>query len=517
MINPLMNMDYPDPDVIRVEDTYYMVSTTMHFMPGGVLLKSYDLMNWEIVSYIYDTLDDTPAQMLDGEKNIYGQGMWAPSLRYHKGMFYVLFAANDTHKTYLYRAADVCGPWEKSYIEGFYHDSSLFFDDDDRVYIIYGNKSIRITELDSGLNGPKAGGLDRIIVEDTGHPGLGFEGTHFYKINGRYYSFFIHSLRDRWFRTEACYTSDSLEGEFTGGDVLQDDMGHRGAGVAQGGIVDTPDGEWYAVLFQDRGAVGRIPVLVPVRWENDYPIFGVDGRVPREINVKSTRPDYKYSPLYESDKFDYISGKDGRYEIKKVWQWNHAPKRELYSFEERKGVFRVYSGKICSNLTQAYNILTQRTYDSYSEVSVIVDAEGINEGDYAGICAFQGLYAAIAVTKDSQGYELVMLGKDIEDCAGGINPRNVEERVYDRHRIDSPAVRLKCSFDCRCGKDEARFFYESSEGWKELGHGKKMQFTLDHFTGCRYGLFYYSTIVEKGHADFMDFVYEVSESSRSLE
>lgn len=516
MINPLMNMDYPDPDVIRVEDTYYMVSTTMHFMPGGAVLKSYDLMNWEIASYIYDTLDDTPAQMLDGEKNIYGQGMWAPSIRYHKGMFYVLFAANDTHKTYLYRAADVCGPWEKSYIEGFYHDSSLFFDDDDRVYIIYGNKSIRITELDSGLNGPKEGGLDRIIVEDAGHPGLGFEGTHFYKINGRYYSFFIHSLRDRWFRTEACYTSDSLEGEFTGGDVLQDDMGYRGAGVAQGGIVDTPDGEWYAVLFQDRGAVGRIPVLVPVRWENDYPVFGVDGKVPLEMNVKSTRPDYEYSPLYESDNFDYTSDKDGRYDMKKVWQWNHAPKSELYTFEERKGALRLYSGKICSSLTHAYNTLTQRTYDSFSEVSVTVDAECINEGDYAGICALQGLYAAIAVTKDSQGYELVMLGKDIEDCAGGVKPCDVAERVYDRHRISGPAVRLKCSFDCRDGKDEARFFYECSEGWKELGDGKKMQFTLDHFAGCRYGLFYYSTIVEKGHADFMKFVYTVLESAGSV-
>lgn len=509
MINPLMKMDYPDPDVIRVGDTYYMASTTMHFMPGGALLRSYDLMNWEIVSYIYGTLDGTPAQKLEGEDNIYGRGMWAPSLRYHKGMFYVVFVANDTHKTYLYKAVDVCGPWQKSYIDGFYHDPSLFFDDDDRVYIIYGNKTIHITELDNSLSGPKAGGLDRIIVEDKGHPSLGFEGTHFYKINGKYYSFFIHSLRDRWFRTEACYMADSLEGEFTGGDVLQDDMGYRGAGVAQGGIVDTPDGEWYAILFQDRGAVGRIPVLIPVKWENDYPVFGEDSKVPHEIDVKSTRPGYTYAPLYESDNFEYTSDEDGNYNIKKVWQWNHEPKRKLYSFDDRKGALRLYSGKICNNLLQAYNTLTQRTYDPYSEVSVIVDASGINEGDYAGVCALQGLYAAIAVTKDKEGYELVMIGKDIEDCAGGKKPCDISERIYGRHRINEPAVRLKCSFDCRDGKDRARFYYEGNEGWTELGGGKKMQFMLDHFTGCRYGLFYYSTIVENGHADFMEFTYDV--------
>ena len=175
------------------------------------------------------------------------------------------FVANDTGKTYIYSAPSIEGPWKKSYIKGFYHDCSILFDDDDRVYIASGNKYIRLQELDADLSGPKEGGIDRIVVKDEGHPGLGYEGTHFYKINGKYYLFFIHSLRKEWKRVEACFVSDSLEGEFTGGDVLNDDMGYCNQGVAQGGIVDTPDGKWYAVLFQDRGAVGRIPVLVPIR------------------------------------------------------------------------------------------------------------------------------------------------------------------------------------------------------------------------------------------------------------
>ena len=246
-INPITRLDYPDPDVIRVDNTYYMVSTTMHFMPGCEILRSYDLVNWEHASYVYDVLDSTPGQKIEGEENIYGQGMWAASLRYHKGIFYVCFVANDTGKTYIYSAPSIEGPWKKSYIKGFYHDCSILFDDDDRVYIASGNKYIRLQELDADLSGPKEGGIDRIVVKDEGHPGLGYEGTHFYKINGKYYLFFIHSLRKEWKRVEACFVSDSLEGEFTGGDVLNDDMGYCNQGVAQGGIVDTPDGKWYAV------------------------------------------------------------------------------------------------------------------------------------------------------------------------------------------------------------------------------------------------------------------------------
>ena len=126
-INPITKLDYPDPDVIRVDDTYYMVSTTMYFMPGCEILRSYDLINWEHAAFVYNRLDSTPAQKLSGKENIYGQGMWAASLRYHDGIFYIVFVANDTHKTYLYTASDINGPWKKSEIPGFYHDNSVLF------------------------------------------------------------------------------------------------------------------------------------------------------------------------------------------------------------------------------------------------------------------------------------------------------------------------------------------------------------------------------------------------------
>ena len=306
-VNPITRLDYPDPDVIRVGDIYYMVSTTMHFMPGGEILRSYDLVNWEHAAFVYDRLDSTPGQRLEGGQNVYGKGMWAASLRYHKDKFYVCFVANDTGKTYLYTSGAIAGPWEKHQIEGFYHDCSLLFDGDD-AYIAYGGKDIYITQLNAGLTAPLAGGLHRLAVSDAGHPGLGYEGTHFYKINGKYYLFFIHSLRDRWMRTEACFVADTIDGTFSGGDVLVDDRGYCGQGVAQGGIVDTPGGDWYAVLFQDHGAVGRIPVLVPVTWEADYPVFGRDKCIPQQFEVPCPRQEHTYVPLVQSDDFRKASG-----------------------------------------------------------------------------------------------------------------------------------------------------------------------------------------------------------------
>lgn len=238
MQNPIMKCDYPDPDVIRVNDTYYMLSTTMHYFPGGAILRSYDLINWELVNYLYDILEDTEAARLADNRGIYGQGMWAPCLRYHAGTFYVCFVANDVHKTYLFYTTDIEGSWKHQEIEGFYHDASLLFDED-RVYIVYGNTEIYITELKPDLSGPLDGGLQRLLLKDTGKIRLGYEGTHIYHINGKYYLFFIHwpdtgSQR----RTQACFVSDSLTGEFQGRDVLDDDLGYHNQGIAQGGIVE---------------------------------------------------------------------------------------------------------------------------------------------------------------------------------------------------------------------------------------------------------------------------------------
>ena len=519
-VNPLTRMDYPDPDVIRVEDTYYMVSTTMHFMPGCEILRSYDLVNWEHVSYVYDYLDGTPGQRLEGDAQIYGKGMWAASLRYHKGTYYVVFVANDTRTTYLYRATQVQGPWSKSTIEGFYHDCSLLFDEDDRIYLAYGNKEIHIQELKADLSGPKEDGLHRIAVVDEGHPTLGYEGTHFYKIKGKYYLFFIHSLRKCWRRVEACFVADSLEDEFVGGDVLNDDRGYCGQGVAQGGIVDTPEGRWYGILFQDSGAVGRIPVLIPVSFEQDYPVFGEAGKVPQCFDTPQGKVGYRYQPLVESDDFRMNAencglGREakrlyGSFGLKSCWQFNHEPALHLTRLDTDAGTWSVTTDKLCDNVTQARNTLTQRmTYPGCSG-QVTVDGSRLKIGDYVGLSAFQGCYGLIALTREADGYYVVMRGKSPEDVSlqakAGTDYQGQEyARVFLGNRAN---VRLKVSVDFTNMKDEAHFYYQDGDSWTALGVPQKLAFKLDHFTGCRFGLFVYATREIGGSGTFADFQYQ---------
>lgn len=511
--NPVIPSDYPDPDVIRVGDTYYMVITTMYFMPGCEILKSYDLVNWEHAAYVYDRLDSTPKQTLCGEKNAYGEGMWAASLRYHKGTYYVCFVANDTRKTYLYRSEDIEGPWKKSLIEGFYHDCSLLFDDDDRIYIAYGNKNIYITELNEELTAPKEGGLHRLAVSDEGNNNLGYEGTHFYKINGKYYLFFIHSLREKWRRVEACFTADSLEGEFWGKDVFNEDLGYCGQGIAQGAVVDTPKGEWYAILFQDRGASGRMPVLVPMSWEDDFPVLGEQGRMPENFCVENQMPDHQYRPLVESDDFKGRSDTNkecyGCFGLKSVWQFNHEPELSLIERNLSEGVLWVTTDKLCKNLTQAKNTLTQHMYFPRCEGEVTIDAEYLKEGDYAGICAFQGCYGMVAVTRRDGSLLLVMKERQAKDTSMlAMEPDAGEGTERELYPIQGEKVRLKVSVDFTDGKDEAEFFYlDSKNEWKKIGITKHLYFKLDFFTGCRFGLFVYATKEIGGKAGFADFKY----------
>ena len=494
--NPITRMDFPDPDIIRVGDTYYMVSTTMYFMPGCVILRSYDLIHWEYLTRVYDTLEDTPAQRLEGRENAYGKGMWAATLRYHEGTFYICFVANDTHKTYLYRAQNILGPWEKSCIEGFYHDCSLLFDDDGRKYIVYGNKVIRLTELNDALTAPKENGLDRVIADTGESRFLGYEGSHFYKINGKYYLFVIHSLKDRWKRVESCFCSDTLEGDFTGGIVFNDDFSYFGNGVAQGAIVDTPDGRWYCCLFQDRGAVGRIPVLLPMQWENDMPVIGEAGKTPLFIANRSERPGHLYAPLYGGDDFE-------RGALKPYWEWNHSPDQRYFALGG--GAYRIVNGKRCESLTQAVNTLTQRGIYPGCEAFVTLDGADMRDGDAAGLCVLQDLWGYVGLEKERGRYALVMREKRRGDPENGVIAESIP--------MAGSRVRLKARMDFKNQRDEALFFYELEGQWKPIGRGHKMAFLLSHFTGNRFGLFSFSTREPGGGAAFSAFRYRADEDA----
>lgn len=495
MNNPVLWADFPDPDVIRVGNLYYMITTTMHMFPGGDILRSRDLVHWEPCCHVFDRLDSTPAQRLQGGQ-IYGQGMWAACIRFHEGVFHVFFACNDTRKTYHYSASSPEGPWTRSDIEGFYHDCSVLFDDDGRVYIAYGNRQIRITELKKDLSGPLPGGLDRVAVTDDPGITLGYEGTHFYKHNGRYYLFFIHwDIAGGGRRTEACFVSDRIDGEFTGGDVLNDDMGFMNRGVAQGGIVDTPDGEWYAMLFQDHGAVGRVPVLVPVRWKEDRPVFhpvplSLDGTV-RQVH----RP---LKPLTVSDP---LRGET----LSEQWQWNHEPDKRFRVLTPLG--LRLFSGTVTDNPELAVNTLTQRAFGPKCAFEVTVDASGLKPGDRAGLIALQGHYAALLVVRGQSGLRLTLRERDE---SGGIRPDfSCRDPGRDTETVDieKDVLRLRAVFDFSSCRDTVTFSCDIGGGSVPIGNDHRLCYQLDHFMGVRIGLCCYSTEKTGGSALFRDFVY----------
>src|SRR5215470_6253454 len=179
---PLFYDEFSDPDMIRVGPDYYLTGTTMHTMPGLPILHSRDLVNWRWIAYAFDRLDLGPDFRLEGGKEIYGQGIWAPSFRYHKGTYYI-FANVNRFGLQVFRASDPRGPWKHNRIDRALHDLSVLFDDDGKIYAVYGARTIRIVELNSDLTA-LVPGTDRVLMERS--LGMG-EGSHFYKIKGKYY------------------------------------------------------------------------------------------------------------------------------------------------------------------------------------------------------------------------------------------------------------------------------------------------------------------------------------------
>lgn len=502
--NPVIESDFPDPDIIRVGDTYYMVCTSMYLMPGGDLLRSYDLLHWEFVCHIFDRLEDTPAHRLENGKNIFGLGMWAPSMRWNNGKFYVTFACNDTHTSYMFTADTPDGPWERRVMGDFFYDSSLFFDDDGRVYIVHGNGKLRLTELDPETWQPLKNGLDRVIVEDKPNQPLGYEGSHLYKFNGRYYLFTCHMpAGDPVIKTEDCFISDSLNGRFTGKEILRDDMGHRGLGVAQGGMVDTPDGNLYLFMFHDRGALGRSPVILPMEFDSDgYPAPVLnDGKLPREVSVPVTS-EKSVSANLSGDLFLAENGS-----LMPYWQFSHNPAKGLYSFPA-PNKYRIKTERTVPHLLAARNTLTQRCFGPVCEAYVTIDGSDLSAGDYAGMCLYTSAYAAIALAKDESGYRLVILNNpandsSIADLSGYLFHTPV---IAADCPVREPRVIIKARTDFRNMPDKAEFFFrtENTE-WQSLGEAYPLYFKLDLFIGCRFGLFMYSTEESGGEAEFSDF------------
>ncbi|HOC00836.1 MAG TPA: glycoside hydrolase 43 family protein [Verrucomicrobiota bacterium] len=484
--NPIIHADVPDLAMIRVGDTYYMSSTTMHMSPGLPIMKSKDLVNWTLVSYAYDTLDDVDALNLNNGKSAYGGGSWASSIRYHDGTYVVTTFAQTTGKTHVYTTPDIeKGPWKATSFRPMLHDHSLFFDDDGRVYMLYGGGDLRLVELNPDLSGLKQGGFNQVVVTNASAVagaaiGLPAEGSQLLKVNNTYYLFNIVWPRGGM-RTVLVHRANTIAGPYVGRVALQD------KGVAQGSLVDTPGGDWFAYLFRDFGAVGRIPYLVPVQWKDGWPVFGIDGEAPDRLDLPLSRG--LIPGIVASDEFDRAAGAPA---LPLVWQWNHNPDNTLWSVSQRPGFLRLTTGRTDAHLLAARNTLTQRTIGPVCSGMTSVDARNIKDGDYAGLALLQRRYGFVGVTSEAGATCVVMVS------AQSNAPVEIE-----RVAVPSQTVFLKADCDFQNRTDTARFCYSlDGTSWTAIGNELKMSYTIPHFMGYRFGLFCYATKTPGGFADF---------------
>lgn len=497
--NPVVWADVPDPDVIRVGDYFYMVSTTMHLMPGAPVMRSKDLVNWETVSYLFDELHETPKYDME-EGTVYGRGQWATSIRYHDGKFYALFSPNDVpYRSFIYTTDDPAKGWTLHSRMKHFHDCSLFFDDDGRAYAFYGTG--QVTELEPDLSGVKEGGLNITLpVRDEEEKGL-LEGSRMLKHDGKYYLLMI-SWPNGGKRRQLCYRADKIDGPYEKKVILCDNF----AGfpyVGQGTIVDDAEGNWYGVIFQDRGGVGRVLTLSPCRWIDGWPMLGDEnGRVPEvmEVPVKGG----PVIPLVVSDEFDGDK-------LKMEWQWNHNPVDEAWTLKEHKGFLRLKTNKIVQNLYEARNTLTQRMEGPECSGRIGLDVKGMKDGDRAGFAAFNGHSGILTVEKDGKDLFLVMTEEVVSLTDKEKKVTGVERKECARVKLPrTKNVYLRIDADFRLKRDIAVFYYSlDGEEWTKIGSDFKMRFDFRKlFMGTKFGIFNYATKTGGGYVDVDYFRYE---------
>ena len=484
--NPIIWADVPDVSVIRVGDTYYMSSTTMHMSPGIPIMKSKDLVNWWLIGYAYSTLDDSAALNLENGKNAYGKGSWASSLEYRDGTFYVSTFSLTTGKTHIYTTKDIeKSSWSAASFKPMFYDHSLFFEDDGRVYVISGPGNIHLTELTADASAIKPGGISQIIITNASlvagpKINLPAEGLQFRKINGKYYLLSI-TWPKGGMRTELVFRSDNLTGPYEGKIFLQD------KGVAQGGLIDTPAGKWYAFLFRDYGAVGRVPYLVPVKWVDAWPVAGEDGKVPETLDIPAGEGGM--SGIVASDEFDRQPGQPV---LPLAWQWNHNPDNAHWSLTARPGWLRLTTGRVDANFLDARNTLTQRTFGPECSGTIALDVTNMKNGDFAGLGVLQKKYGFVGVKMAGDTKSIVMVSAE---STPGVELENV--------LLNQKIVFLKVECDYKNQADKAEFYYSlDRKQWTAIGKPLKMSYTIPHFMGYRFALFNYATETPGGSVDF---------------
>ncbi|WP_346066742.1 glycoside hydrolase family 43 protein [Sphingobacterium siyangense] len=496
--NPVLYADYSDPDVIRVGDDYYMTASSFNCVPGLPILHSKDLVNWEIINYALPRLEleGAPAGFFD--KPQHGKGVWAPCIRHHRGEFLIYWGDPD-FGIYMVKSTDIRGAWSKPILvlpgRGRI-DPSPLFDDDGRIYLVHAwaesrakmNSVMMVCQLDS--TGTKVVN-DQAMVFD-GNDGINHtvEGGKFYKKDGYYYLLApAGGVATGW---QIALRSKEVYGPYEVKTVLA-----QGAtainGPHQGGLVDTRNGEWWFLHFQDVGAIGRIAHLQPVQWKDGWPVMGINDKnycgepvsTYRKPNVARSSP--VMNPI-ENDEFNKAV-------LGLQWSW-HANPGQTWAFPSANGYLRLYGQyypQDFRNLWQVPNLLLQKITAPQFKATTKIKVVLKNEGDMAGFVIMGWDYGYIALKKKAKGYEIVQVQcRDAE--------QNGTERLSAGQELNGLRPTVKYNYQTKLEevdlwiqtvvdlKGDAQFKY-STDGRVYFSLGEKFHIRQGKWIGAKMGYF----------------------------
>ena len=495
--NPILPADYSDIDAIRVGDDYYCVSSTFQFSPGVVILKSKDLVNWKIIGHAVPDVTQIDPKMNWDSMSEYGNGIWAGALRFHDGLYWVYFGT-PSEGYFMTTAKDPSGPWApltRLMASGGWDDCCPFWDDDGQGYLVgsrfnndpadgkrYNIHLFKLTPDGKAL----VPGFDRII-----HQSEGSEANKLYKINGLYYHLFSHVTPEG--RVVMMGRSSSLEGPWE----LQQ-LQHGGAREPnQGGLVQTPSGEWWWLTHMGQGSWdGRIMNLLPVHWKDGWPILGEPAEDGPGLmvwrNRKPIASKTNSSQLFQ-DTFDKTV-------LAPSWEWNYQPRSDKWSLTENPGSLRLHAFKPLrpyDGLFSVGNILTQRPIrTNHSMVTVRMNVSAMQDGQRAGLCHFAGNWHYLGVIQEIGKRHIIFQQGDPKSSLPSTEQLGEE--------MQQNVIWLRSEW----GQQGESSYSYSLDGSRFIPFGPTAALTSGNYRGDRVGLFTYNRMREKGSVDF-DFFEQV--------
>jgi beta-xylosidase len=478
--NPVLWQDFADIDIIRVDDAYYYSASTMHYSPGAPILRSYDLVNWEFAGHSVPRLDfESGAYDLSGGR-AYVKGIWASTLNYRPSnrTFYWIGCV-EFNRTYVYTAASVEGPWTKrARINNCYYDAGLLVDDNDTMYVAYGNTTISVAQMSAdGLSQVRA----QQVFQTPSSVGT-LEGARFYKRNGFYYIWLTRPANGQY-----VLRSSSPFGPYEMRQVLLDLPGPiSGGGVPhQGGLVQTQNGDWYYLSFVDAFPGGRVPALAPITWTADgWPVLQtVNGRWGASYPYPNVpRPPRQVRPMIGTDTFTGTT-------LGPQWEWNHNPDNSRWSVNSG---LRLQTATVTNDLYAARNTLTHRIQGPSSTATIELDYSAMRDGDRAGLAMLRQSSAWIGVRRDGGTTRVVMTDDLSMDSAWNTTGTGIERAGAN---VSGGRIWLRANADIRPGAGrQARFSYSTNgTTYTSLGPAFTLNNAWQFFMGYRYGIFNYAT------------------------